>query len=180
MTLVTLGHLGRDSGLARASLLHYEALGLLVPAARTAAGYRLYGPREIERLRTIRRYREAGLSLSAIVALLSPGTAEREDPTTPAARLEARLIDLSREVEALRAQQRSLAQLLAAPEFHAGWMRCDKAAWVALLRRAGFDEEQMQRWHQDFEAAAPDSHEAFLVSLGLDAEEVAAIREASR
>lgn len=63
MSYSTLGQLARDSGLARASLLHYEALGRLLPATRSARGYRLYGKREIERLRDIRRYREAGLTL---------------------------------------------------------------------------------------------------------------------
>ena len=52
---LTLGRLARATGLARASLLHYEALGLLVPQTRSAAGYRYYGDAELERLRSIRR-----------------------------------------------------------------------------------------------------------------------------
>jgi hypothetical protein len=59
---LTLGHLARTYGLARASLLHYEAMGLLVPACRSAAGYRLYGQAEIDRL---------------IIAFRYPGTAGR-------------------------------------------------------------------------------------------------------
>lgn len=173
---VTLDELRRVSGLARSSLLHYEALGLLIPAARSASGYRLYGEAEIERLRTIRRYREAGLSLAAIRDLLSTG---RSAGTSPAARLEARLLELCREVEGLRAQQRLLARLLSAPELRAELGGCDKAGWVALLRRAGFDEEEMRRWHRGFEAAAPDDHEAFLVSLGLAPADVATIRRGS-
>lgn len=69
---LTLGRLARATGLARSSLLHYEALGLLKPLARSEAGYRLYGEAEVERLQHIRRYREAGLSLEAIQQLL-PG-----------------------------------------------------------------------------------------------------------
>ncbi|AOU98409.1 hypothetical protein BI364_10960 [Acidihalobacter yilgarnensis] len=71
MSYSTLGQLARDSGLARASLLHYEALGLRLPATRSARGYRPYGEREIERLRDIHRYREAGLPLAIIGALLA-------------------------------------------------------------------------------------------------------------
>ena len=63
--LLTLGRLARATGLARSSLLHYEALGLLQPRARSDSGYRLYGEAEVQRLQAIRRYREAGLSLEA-------------------------------------------------------------------------------------------------------------------
>ena len=47
----TLGRLARQVGLARSSILHYESIGLLVPGGRSAAGYRLYGSAELERLR---------------------------------------------------------------------------------------------------------------------------------
>jgi len=168
---LTLGRLARATGLARSSLLHYEALGLLKPLARSEAGYRLYGASEVQRLRAIRRYREAGLSLEAIARLL-----EAPQATGPAALLEQRLLALSDEVQRLREQQQGLARLLAMPEFLAQRAARGKAAWVALLRQAGFSEEDMRRWHADFEAAAPEQHEAFLRSLGLPPDEVAAIR----
>ena len=41
-TRLTLGKFARRVGLARSSVLHYESLGLLAPAGRSAAGYRLY------------------------------------------------------------------------------------------------------------------------------------------
>lgn len=173
---MTLGQLVRASGLARASLLHYEALGLLVPAGRSPAGYRLYGEEALERLSTIRRFRDAGLSLAAIQELLSA----RQDTTGPAALLEARLLGLSLEVERLRAQQKLLARLLAEPGFRDGHPCQGKDAWVALLRRAGFGEEDMLRWHVGFEADDPDGHAAFLRSLGLAPDEIAEIRRMSK
>lgn len=171
---LSLGQLARATGLARASLLHYEAIGLLLPAGRSAAGYRQYGEKEVERLRLIRRYREAGLSLSAIRELFAAAGAEAGEIAQPAALLEARLIALCAEVERLRRQQELLARLLAAPEFRS----CrGKDAWVALLRRAGFDEEDMRQWHRGFEADSPLAHEAFLRSLGLAPEEIGEIRQ---
>lgn len=168
---LTLGRLARATGLARSSLLHYEALGLLRPLARSDSGYRLYGPAEVRKLQAIRCYREAGLSLDAIARLLErPGTAG------PAALLEQRLLVLSDEVQRLREQQQGLARLLAMPEFLAQRQARGKSDWVALLREAGFSDEDMRRWHADFEAAAPKQHSAFLQSLGLSAAEVAAIR----
>lgn len=176
MPLMTLGRLVRASGLARASLLHYESLDLLVPAGRSPAGYRLYGEDALERLRTIRRFRDAGLSLTAIRELLE----ERQDPTGSSALLEARLVGLSREVERLRAQQKLLAGLLAEPEFRRGYPLHGKDAWVALLRRAGFSEEDMVLWHIGFEADNPDGHDAFLRSLGLASGEITEIRRMSK
>jgi MerR family transcriptional regulator, thiopeptide resistance regulator len=173
MKPLSIGQLARAVDLARGSLLHYEALGLLRPAARSAAGYRLYGQADVERVRTIRRYRDAGLPLAAIAALLD---APASGPGA-AALLERRLLALSDEVESLRAQQQLLARLLASTAFREGQKVANKAAWVALLRRAGFNDADMRRWHADFEAADPAQHAAFLRALGLSRAEVAAIRK---
>jgi hypothetical protein len=55
-----------------------------------------------------------------------------------------------------------------------------KDKWVEVMRAAGFSEEQMQRWHQEFEKAAPSEHQEFLEFLHIPAEEVARIRAWSR
>jgi MerR family transcriptional regulator, thiopeptide resistance regulator len=173
MKPLTIGQLAQAVGLARGSLLHYETLGLLQPAARSAAGYRLYRGADVERVRAIRRYRDAGLPLAAIAGLLDPASSG-----PPAAvLLEQRLLALSHEVESLRAQQQLLARLLASTAFRDGPRVADKAAWVALLRRAGFSDADMQRWHADFEAADAAQHATFLRALGLSRAEVAAIRK---
>jgi DNA-binding transcriptional MerR regulator len=165
-------------GLARASLLHYERLGLLRPAERNAAGYRLYGDAELERLRSIRRFREAGLPLTTICELLKDQTSNRV--WLPAALLEKRLLELCDEVNRLREQQKLLARLLATPALRKEHACADKAAWVALLRRAGLDDEQMRQWHVGFEKENPAEHAAFLRSLGLATSEIARIRRWSR
>jgi DNA-binding transcriptional MerR regulator len=48
------------------ALHHYESLGLLTPSHRSAAGHRLYGRRDIERLQQICSLRQLGLSLEEI------------------------------------------------------------------------------------------------------------------
>ena len=170
MKRMTLGQLARSTGLARSSLLHYEALGLLRPAGRSAGGYRLYGEAEIERLQAIRSYREAGLSLAAIGELLE------KHPGGTAQLLERQLFELNAEVARLRAQQKRLATLLAQPELRDSRRPRGKAEWVELLRKAGFDDDDMHRWHAEFEADAPETHAAFLRSLGLSEKEIAKIR----
>jgi DNA-binding transcriptional MerR regulator len=170
MTHLKIRELARRAGLSRAALLHYESLGLLTPARRDTNGYRLYGPEQIERLRTIRAYREAGLSIPAIQSLLA------SKPGSSMQLLEDRLLDLDREINVLREQQITLARLLAQATLELPGKVKDKDAWVELMRSAGFSEEDMKRWHAVFEAQAPEAHRRFLESLRLSAAEVKAIR----
>ena len=177
----TLGQLAKRVGLARSSVLHYESLGLLAPGGRSTAGYRLYGKPELDRLLTIRRLRDSGLALADIRTLLSPpNESGLRGGAGPMALLEKRLIGLCQEVERIREQQRHLAQLLAVPDFRNARQHWDKETWVALLRRAGFDEEAMHLWHIEFERESPKEHARFLESLGLSRAEIAKIRRWSR
>lgn len=173
-TRLTLGQLVRESGLARSSLLHYEALGLLVPAGRSAAGYRLYSDEQRERLRAICAYRAAGLPLTAIRELL------KGQGDTAAQILESHLMALNEQIARLKHRQKMIATLLAQPSFRRRGRPRGKQAWVALLRRAGFDDAEMDRWHAEFEADNPDLHAAFLMSLGLADEEIKMIRGNAR
>ena len=54
------------TGVSVRTLHHYDAVGLLVPGARTAAGYRLYTDADLLRLQQILIGRELGLSLEEI------------------------------------------------------------------------------------------------------------------
>jgi DNA-binding transcriptional MerR regulator len=54
------------SGVSVRALHHYDAIGLLTPRARSAAGYRLYDENDLLRLQQILIGRELGLSLEAI------------------------------------------------------------------------------------------------------------------
>ncbi|CAL94921.1 MerR family transcriptional regulator [Azoarcus olearius] len=178
---LTLGQLCRRVGLARTSVLHYESLQLLEPSGRSSAGYRLYGEFELERLRTIRRLRDAGLALADIRTLLTPpNSSGRRKHPRPTELLEKRLLELCQEMERVREQQRLLARLLAVPDFRDGRQHYDKAAWVALLHSAGFDETAMHVWHIEFEREDPKGHAAFLNSLGLKQAEADEIRRWSQ
>ena len=54
------------AGVSVRTLHHYDSIGLLVPDARTAAGYRLYTDADLFRLQQILISRELGLSLEEI------------------------------------------------------------------------------------------------------------------
>ena len=172
--MVTVTRLARACGLSRSTVLYYESIGLLKPARRTAGNYRAYGERDIERLRQICVYRDAGLRLDDIRALL-------DQPAGDAAGvLHRRLHELGREIERMREHQRAIARLLGSAS---RWRKKDmvtKDKWVAIMRAAGFTDEDMHRWHREFEKSAPAEHQEFLEFLHIAPEEVRSIREWSR
>jgi MerR family transcriptional regulator, thiopeptide resistance regulator len=55
-----------------------------------------------------------------------------------------------------------------------------KDKWVAIMKAAGFTEDQMRRWHVEFEKLEPAEHQRFLEYLQIPAAEVARIRDWSR
>lgn len=58
------------AGVSTRTLRYYDQIGLLVPARSTESGYRVYGPAEVDCLQEILFYREFGMRLSEIAALL--------------------------------------------------------------------------------------------------------------
>jgi hypothetical protein len=50
---------------------------------------------------------------------------------------------------------------------------------VELFRSIGLEDEQMQRWHAEFESRFPEGHQGFLEWLQLPAERIASIRKGS-
>lgn len=172
--MLTVGQLAKHFGLSRSTLLYYDRIGLLRPTTGGCGNYRRYSDADLERLSRICSYRDAGVPLKDIVKILdSPGSNELTSA------LEARMEDLHREMEVLRGQQRIVAGLLGRPELLETQAALDKQTWTAMLVDAGFNEDDMCRWHRDFEERAPEKHEAFLQLLGIDEEERQAIRDCS-
>ena len=64
--LIQVGELAKRAGITVRTLHHYEQLGLLLPSARSAAGYRFYNLADVQRLHMIRVLAKAGLELAAI------------------------------------------------------------------------------------------------------------------
>jgi DNA-binding transcriptional MerR regulator len=99
----TVGAVARSSGVSVRTLHHYEAIGLLVPAGRSAAGYRLYSEADLGRLRHVLFYRELGFGLDQITEILADPHAQADD-------------HLRRQHRLLRDRQARTAALLAAVE----------------------------------------------------------------
>jgi DNA-binding transcriptional MerR regulator len=69
-TTYTVGEVARLAGVTVRTLHHYDATGLLSPRSRTPSGYRVYGDDDLQRLQRILGYRELGLRLEQIGAVL--------------------------------------------------------------------------------------------------------------
>ncbi|EPJ49715.1 MAG: regulatory protein MerR [Osedax symbiont Rs2] len=166
----TIGQLVKKSGLSRSTLLYYDKLKLLSPSGRSAANYRLYTPEDTQRLAQILLYREAGISLENIAVLL-----DAQDSQLSAI-LEQRLEALNLEMNEIRRQQQLLLQLLGTSSPLRSSKLMNKQQWIAILSASGMDEAAMRNWHIEFEKKLPLVHSDFLHSLGIDPEEMAAIK----
>ena len=68
--MMTVHEVSRYTGVTVRALQYYDRIGLLSPAERTPAGYRLYDEGSLERLQQILLFRELGFSLDDIRRIL--------------------------------------------------------------------------------------------------------------
>ena len=52
----------------------------------------------------------------------------------------------------------------------------NKEMWVSILRASGLSDDDMKRWHSEFERMAPEAHQDFMESLDIPEKEIRAIR----
>jgi len=172
---MTVTELARRCGLSRTAVLYYESAGLLPPPPRTTGNYRRYGEPHLERLNRIRGYREAGLTLSDIRGLL-----DAKGGSDATVVLERRLAGITAEIERLRGHQRSIFQLLKTKQSFRRFKMLTKDKLVSIMRAAGLTDEDMNKFHVEFERSAPSEHQEFLEFLKIPAEEIGEIRGWSR
>lgn len=69
--MLTIGRLGTLAGLEPKTLRYYDRVGLVRSMSRTPAGYRLYGPGAVDRLRFIASAKALGMMLADIRRILA-------------------------------------------------------------------------------------------------------------
>ena len=110
--LHNIGEAAAATGVSAKMIRHYEATGLIPPASRTFANYRLYSEADLHRLRFIKRARTLGFSMAQISALLGLWN----DPARSSAevkRLATQHIDeLAQRIAEMQAMQRALSGLV--------------------------------------------------------------------
>ncbi|MBI4963350.1 MAG: MerR family transcriptional regulator [Desulfomonile tiedjei] len=168
--MYTIGKLARKFGLSRSTLLYYDSIGLLKPSSRTEGAYRQYSASDVARLEQICTYRKAGLALKEISNILdSPDHGFAQT-------LEQRLDELNDEIQHLRDQQRFILGLLKNRALFDRIGVMNAATWTSLLSACGFSEEDMIRWHVEFERSAPEKHRQFMEFLCIPDSQIETIR----
>ena len=111
MNTLTIGKLARQARVTVETLRYYEHRGLIAPRQRTPAGYRLYTPETLNRLRFIRRAQLLGFSLDEITDLLSLSDNPAESADKVKRLTEAKIADIDGHLRDLKRMKQALATL---------------------------------------------------------------------
>lgn len=107
-----IGQLAELSGASRKAIRHYEALGLLPPAARKG-NYRVYSERDVFLVHMIKHAQSFGFSLAELRELVAATADKPRFPLKLATTLIARKRAALREqIADIRARERGLAQVV--------------------------------------------------------------------
>jgi DNA-binding transcriptional MerR regulator len=120
MASYTIGQIADRSGFPATALRYYEGIGLVPPAGRTEAGYRMYDDRTLGRLAFIARAKQLGCSLEEIADLVDVWDGDRCGPVQQRLHglVTAKLADADRqiaELSAFSAQLRTAGTQLSGP-----------------------------------------------------------------
>jgi MerR family copper efflux transcriptional regulator len=106
-----IGQAAKASGVTAKMIRHYEAIGLLAPARRTDAGYRLYGEQDVRVLQFIHRGRALGFSLEQIAGLLALWRDKGRASADVRRLAQQHIGELERKIGELQAMKRTLETL---------------------------------------------------------------------
>ncbi len=145
----TVSELAARAHVTVRTLHHYDTIGLLVPSARSAAGYRLYAEADLERLFRILLYRELGFSLEAIGQLLDAPVLE----SVAALSAQRKLLREQRRKTAaiIRALDRTLTAIgkgekMSEDEMFEGFDAFADAPAEVRAEQAKYGQEVRERW----------------------------------
>lgn len=109
--LHNIGEASTATGVSAKMIRHYESVGLIPPAGRTFAGYRLYADADLHRLRFIKRSRNLGFSMKQIEALLALWSDQHRASSEVKKLAQAHAMELGEKILEMQAMQRTLLDL---------------------------------------------------------------------
>ncbi|HJO93197.1 MAG TPA: MerR family transcriptional regulator [Victivallales bacterium] len=168
--MYTVSQVAKKTGLSRSTLLYYERIGLIAPEHNSLNDYRLYNECDLRDLSKICLYRSMGIPLKQIISILN----DRE--THISSILETQLEQLNKKINILREQQKTILNILKNDNLKKKTRAISKDDWINILKATGLSDDEMIKWHVEFEKNSPEAHQDFLESLGIDSEEIKKIR----
>ncbi|MDT0267922.1 MerR family transcriptional regulator [Streptomyces sp. DSM 44915] len=162
---LTVGQVSARLGVTVRALHHWDEIGLAEPSLRTAAGYRLYTAADLARLHRVIVYREIGLGLDRIRAVLDdsatdvPGAlrAQRAQVAERIDRLRRlgdgldRMIDAHERGLLLTAEQQAA---ILGPDWNPDWPAQARARYGDTPQWRQFAERAASRGPQEWQAVA--------------------------
>ena len=109
--LHNIGEASALSGVSAKMIRHYEAIGLVPPASRSFANYRLYSDADIHRLRFVRRARNLGFAMRQIEVLLGLWGDPHRSSAEVKRLAQSHADDLAARIAGMQAMQRTLQAL---------------------------------------------------------------------
>ncbi|MEU4395642.1 MerR family transcriptional regulator [Kribbella sp. NPDC023855] len=169
---LTVGQVSTRVGVTVRALHHWDEIGLARPSLRTPAGYRLYTAADLERLHRIVVYRELGLGLDRIRAVLDDSA---ED--VPAA-LRAQRSQIAERIDRLQQLSAGLDRMIDAHERGLLLTAEQQAAilgpqwnpdWPSEARRRYGDTTQWRQYAERSASRSPEEWQAIAdLVAGLD------------
>ncbi|GLY22539.1 MerR family transcriptional regulator [Micromonospora sp. NBRC 101691] len=160
---LTVGQVSARLGVTVRALHHWDDIGLARPSLRTTGGYRLYTAGDLERLHRIVVYREIGLGLDRIQAVLDDPTAD----VTGA--LRAQRAQIAQRIDRLQQLSAGLDRMIAAHE-HGLLLTVEQQAaifgsewnpdWPAQARQRYGDTTQWQQYAERSASRSPQEWQA--------------------
>lgn len=108
---LNIGQAAARSGVSAKMVRYYESLGLLPKVARTEAGYRQYGEREVHTLRFIKHARQLGFGMTEVAELLKLWQNRRRSSADVKRIALAHVADLDRRMREMAEMKRTLERL---------------------------------------------------------------------
>lgn len=123
-----VAEVGHRTGLSRKALRLYEEIGLVEPAGRTGAGYRVYDGEALRRIELVKRAKVLGLSLTEAKEFLhvAEGCCGDHHPEL-AALVEGKLAETERRIAELQSLRGTLEGVLDRLAANDGLHRCEEA-----------------------------------------------------
>lgn len=145
--MLTVGKVAKSAAVSADTVRFYEKEGLLTPARKSAAGYRLYGDDTVRRLRFIKHAQDCGFSLAEVRELLTLRAAEDACCTDVKGVAVHKKLLIESKIRTLQAMSQALSELIA--QCDGGQLPLDACPILAAL------DTSMPRWPAPRKAEAP-------------------------